>query len=106
MSITNIYCDESCHLQHDRQPLMALGAVWGPAERARDISASLREIRARHRLSLQMEIKWGKVSPAGLPFYSDLVNFFFYESALSYRCVVALKGNLDHARFEQDHDTW
>src|SRR5207248_4228111 len=51
-------------------------------------------------------IKWGKVSPAGLPFYSDLVNFFFDESALRYRCVVALKGNLDHARFEQDHDTW
>jgi len=25
--IYNIYCDESCHLEHDRQPVMVLGAI-------------------------------------------------------------------------------
>ena len=27
----NIYCDESCHLQNDGEPLMALGAVYCPS---------------------------------------------------------------------------
>jgi len=24
----NIYCDESCHLEHDRQGAMVLDALW------------------------------------------------------------------------------
>jgi hypothetical protein len=24
----NIYCDESCHLENDKQEVMVLGAVW------------------------------------------------------------------------------
>jgi len=26
----NIYCDESCHLEHDGIPTMVIGAVWCP----------------------------------------------------------------------------
>jgi len=26
-TIFNVYCDESCHLEHDRQPVMVLGAI-------------------------------------------------------------------------------
>ena len=30
----NIYCDESCHLEHYRQPIMVIGGMWhGPAYR-------------------------------------------------------------------------
>ena len=32
----NIYCDESCHLEHDGIKPMAIGAVWCPKE-AKDI---------------------------------------------------------------------
>ncbi len=28
--VFNIYCDESCHLEHDREKVMVLGAVWCP----------------------------------------------------------------------------
>jgi len=24
----NIYCDESCHLENDHEPVMLVGAVW------------------------------------------------------------------------------
>jgi hypothetical protein len=44
----NIYCDESCHLEHDRQQVMVLGAVWCPAENAHDVSVRIREIKASH----------------------------------------------------------
>ena len=28
----NIYCDESCHLEHDGQKAMAIGGCRGPEE--------------------------------------------------------------------------
>ena len=31
--IFNIYCDESCHLENDREKAMVLGAVWCPVEK-------------------------------------------------------------------------
>jgi hypothetical protein len=70
--IHSIYCDESCHLENDRQAVMVLGALWCPAVRAAEISVRLREIKLRHGvLSLedlrgtrtrQCEVKWTKVS--------------------------------------------
>ena len=68
----NIYCDESCHLEHDAQPAMVLGAVWCSGDRARDVSSAIREAKVRHGLPSSFEIKWGKVSPGKLDFYVDL----------------------------------
>jgi len=31
--VANIYCNESCHLEHDRQKVMVLGAIWCPLEK-------------------------------------------------------------------------
>ena len=28
--VFNVYCDESCHLEHDNIPTMVIGAVWCP----------------------------------------------------------------------------
>jgi len=28
--VFNVYCDESCHLENDKQKVMVLGAVWSP----------------------------------------------------------------------------
>ncbi len=55
--IYNIYCDESCHLQNDHQQVMVLGAVWCPLEKTREIAMRLREIKLRHELSPNFEIK-------------------------------------------------
>ncbi len=49
--VFNIYCDESCHLENDRQKAMVLGAVWCPTEKAREIAEQLREIKKRHGMS-------------------------------------------------------
>ena len=29
-SVFNVYCDESCHLEHDGIPTMVIGAAWCP----------------------------------------------------------------------------
>lgn len=102
----NVYCDESSHLEKDHQPFMVLGAVWGPASRARHVADRLREIKRAHGLSTDFEAKWSKVSPAKLNFYAAVFQEFFDDDALHFRGVVAPKVGLDHESFEQDHDTW
>jgi hypothetical protein len=101
--VYNIYCDESCHLLNDRQQAMVLGALWCPLEKTREMAVRLREIKIRHKLSPEFEVKWSKVSPAQFLFYRDLVDYFFDDDDLHFRAlVVPDKSQLRR----QDYDTW
>ncbi len=102
----NIYCDESCHLENDGKPIMVLGALWCPIDRARGIAEAIREIKKRHGLNSSLELKWGKVSPFKKALYIELVNYFLDEPALNFRGLIAEKTGLQHAQHAQDHDTW
>ena len=31
--VFNVYCDESCHLDHDHKGVMVLGAIWWSLEK-------------------------------------------------------------------------
>ena len=104
--MVNIYCDESCHLEHDRQPIMVLGAVWCATDQARQIAVRIREIKVRHHLNPRLEVKWEKVSPAKQAFYFDLLDYFFDDDNLHFRALIADKVGLQHERYAQDHDTW
>jgi hypothetical protein len=105
--IINIYCDESCHLEHDQQKVMVQGALWCPTDKAREISERIRDQKIKHKLPSDFEIKWTKVSPAKLAFYLDVIDYFFDDDDLHLRALVARKDNLKHAAFpNQDHDSW
>ena len=105
--IYNVYCDESCHLEHDHQPVMVLGAIWCPLEKSREISVNIREIKKAHGLSPSFEIKWTKVSPAKQAFYLDLLDYFFDNDALHFRAlIVPDKTRLQHELYDQEHDIW
>lgn len=104
--VFNLYCDESCHLERDRQPVMVLGAVGCPAAKAREIAVRLREIKAAHGLAPNFEIKWTKVSPAKQAFYLAVLDYFFDDDDLHFRAWVAHKAGLRHAAFGQSHDDW
>lgn len=109
MSTTyNVYCDESCHLEHDQQKVMVLGAVWCPVEKSHEISQRLREIKARHGLATNFELKWTKVSASKQQAYLDLLDYFFDDDDLHFRAlIVPDKGKLNHQAFDgQDHDLW
>ena len=102
----NIYCDESTHLPNDGHPFMVVGAVVCPVELTRSINNRLVELREKHRLSRNFEIKWTKVSPSQVDFYLDVVDYFFDDDDIEFRGVVASKVGLDHAAYNQTHDDW
>lgn len=104
----NIYCDESCHLENDRQKAMVLGAIWCPLDKTREIAVRLREIKQKHGHPPHFEAKWTKVSPAGKAFYLDLIDYFFDDDDLHFRAlIVPDKTLLRHDAFPgQDHDVW
>jgi len=106
-AIFNIYCDESCHLEHDHIPVMVLGAVWCPRHKAREMAERLRDIKVRNNEAPTFEAKWARVSPSRLQLYRDMVDYFFDDDDLHFRAIVVPdKGQLDHDRFNQDHDTF
>ena len=103
----NVYCDESCHLENDGQKAMVLGAVWCPKDKRLEIAERIREIKQKHGLERDFEIKWTKVSPSKLAFYQDIVDYFFDDDDLHFRgLVVPDKNVLDHDKHRQDHDEW
>jgi hypothetical protein len=103
----NVYCDESCHLQHDLQTAMVVGAVWCPTAKAHEVAERIREIKEKHGLARWFEVKWTKVSPAKLDLYVDLIDYFFDDDDLRFRAVIIPdKTKLRHDEFGQDHDTF
>ena len=106
--IFNVYCDESCHLEHDHQKAMVLGALWCPLDKSREIAVRLREIKQKNGLSPGFEVKWTKVSPSKTELYLDLVDYFFDDDDLHFRAlIVPDKSKLRHDAIPgQDHDTW
>jgi len=106
MSIYNIYCDESCHLENDGKPVMLLGGIWCPIDEVKPLAAELREIKNRHKAT--GELKWTKVSKARQNFYLELTNWFLSEMSLHFRALVVLnKDRLNHDYFNDgSHDTF
>ena len=103
----NVYCDETCHLEHDGINVMVLGAVWCPQKKLKEINQRIREIKERNGVSPKMELKWTKISPAKVDLYQDIVNYYFDDDDLHFRAVIIPdKSKLDHARFHQTHDDW
>lgn len=104
--LINIYCDESCHLENDGQPVMGFGAVVCPADRVSEANQQLADLKVKHRA--RGELKWEKVSPARLAFYLELTDWFFSQPDLRFRgWLVKHKERLAHDYFNAgSHDSF
>ncbi len=101
----NIYCDESCHLENDKQKAMVLGAMWCSFGSAKKIFQEVRDIKKEFGLAQNFEIKWNKISQGKVDFYLRLVEYFFSNEALHFRTlVVPDKSILNHDAYNQSHD--
>lgn len=114
----NIYCDESCHLQYDREPIMVIGAVYCPVEKKEEIFERLFNLKLKHNLIPKnkkfekdnrsyYELKWNKVSISKIEYYKDVINYFFDDDDLQFRVlVVSNKPVVDYEKFDHTHDTF
>jgi len=104
----NVYCDESCHLEHDDSNIMVLGAMYCSKELKARIFTDIRNIKLRYGLSSHFEIKWTKVSQSKIDFYIALLDYYWNSVGLKYRCLVVInKDLLDHDAYNDgDYDLW
>lgn len=104
----NVYCDESCHLPNDDSDVMVLGAIKCDESKKDEIYNDIRNLKEKHGISSWAEIKWTKVSSSKLKFYKELIDYFFNNKNLSFRCIVAHgKKDLDHDKFNDgNYDDW
>lgn len=103
----NIYCDESCHLEHDNSKPMVIGAIWCSESKKTEIFERIKDIKIKHNLNTSFEIKWNKVSESKVLFYKDLIDYFFDDDDLHFRAlIVPDKSILDHEKFGQTHDAF
>ena len=114
----NIYCDESCHLQNDKEPVMVIGAVYCPIEKKEEIFERLYSFKIKHNLIPKnkkndkdnrpyYELKWNKVSKSKIEYYKDVINYFFDDDDLQFRVlVVSNKTDIDYDKFNHTHDTF
>lgn len=102
----NIYCDESCHLEHDKQKYMVLGGIICEKSNKNKIKRDIIEIKRRNNIKEKAEIKWNKVSPSKLNYYKEIVDYFFSSNDLRFRALIIDKTQLRHEKFNQTHDDW
>ena len=114
----NIYCDESCHLQNDKEPVMVIGPVYCPIEKKEEIFERLYSFKLKHNLipknkkndnenRTYYELKWNKVSKSKIEYYKDVINYFFDDDDLQFRVlVVSNKSAIDYEKFNHTHDTF
>lgn len=80
----NIYCDESCHIEHDHKQFMFLGSISSAYNQVRLHTEHIRDLKKKH--NFYAEIKWSTVSNSKIRFYHDLLDYFF-SSDLKFRAI-------------------
>lgn len=104
--LINLYCDESCHLENDQQPIFALGAVRCRNTAVARITKGLYDLKLKY--NARGELKWTKVSPSRQAYYLGLIDYFFSNTDIGFRgLVVTHKERLNHTYFNQgNHNTF
>lgn len=101
----NLFVDESCHIQHDKIPVMCIGYTKVPVLAYKELQAAFHQLKLSFKAP--EEIKWNKFSSKRIMLYKAVVDFFF-QNPIDFRCVlVKYKDRLNHSDFNQgSHDNF
>lgn len=100
----NIYCDETCHLEHDKEKVMVIGGIKCPKSQRKQIIDKIFHIKEECNIPKMAEIKWNKVSICNLEYFKKLIDLFLNTPDLQFRAVVVDKTKLNHELFGQTHN--
>lgn len=91
MKTINIYCDESCHIEHDHKPYMLLSYLSVSHNYIEPFKKMLYSLKTEH--NVREEIKWSNVFSPKEKFYFDLVDMFF-GSEMRFRALIVPKAQI------------
>ena len=98
LPVYKIFCDESCHLEHDSADIMVLGALHCSAEKATQLTKHIKWLRHQH--NFKPELKWSKLNKHQWPLYKDLIDLLTSDNELHFKATVVLnKQVLDHQQY-------
>ncbi|MEG9488829.1 DUF3800 domain-containing protein [Mannheimia indoligenes] len=98
MAIYKIFCDESCHLEHDGADIMAIGAIHCSAEKAVELSKAIKALRHKH--NYLPELKWSKLNKQQWIFYQDLIDLILDDDEIYFKATIVMnKHLLNHTVF-------
>lgn len=100
-----VYCDEAnpdvITSQKPKARFLMIGSLWLPSDLRQEIKCRIKGLRARH--GVWGEIKWTKVSPSQIDFYTELVDLFIsYGDNLRFRCIAVDRTQLDLSLHDND----
>lgn len=101
--ITNLYFDESCHLDNG-EPNIVFGALWCDKELVSEFSNAIKVLKARHKIASNLEVKWTKVSPAKVDFYKDIFDLFADSEGVNFRAIVVNRSIVNHKAYGSSED--
>lgn len=97
----NIYCDESCHIEHDGKAYMFLGSISCAYPQVKRHTRRIQELKKKH--NFYAELKWTNVSKSKLRFYLELIDYFF-DTDLKFRVLGVKKSSIDCDAFHSSYD--
>ena len=96
-----LFCDESCHLEHDSSDIMVLGSLCCPADMVKELVCQIKKL--RHTYNYRNELKWTKQINCQLPFYKELIDLFHKTDGFRFKATVVLNKNLlNHSAFNHN----
>ena len=99
-NLYKIFCDESCHLEHDGADVMVLGAIHCQAVKAEKLTRHIKWLRHQH--NYHTELKWTKLVAKQWPFYQALLDMLLDDPDVWFKAtVVQHKKSLDHLRYNE-----
>ncbi|HKC67174.1 MAG TPA: DUF3800 domain-containing protein [Bacteroidia bacterium] len=97
----NFYCDESCHLGHDKSNYMLISYISSAFNQVKMHSEHIRKIKLKH--YYKGELKWSTLSKSQYPFYNELIDYFF-ATDLQFRAIVINKSQINNEVKGQSED--
>jgi hypothetical protein len=103
MSTYKIFCDESNHLLNDKANIMVNGALQIKEDHVKEANMYIKKL--RHKYNYKTEIKWTKLIKKQLPFYKELIDYFFNNIHMNFKATLVVnKSNANHERYGRNHD--